>query len=518
MRKDGTHFPAEASAVTSFDGTEFRGAQGTLRDISERERLERELSSSEERYRGLVQSSPDLIFEMDGNGVYTFYSDRTEEVIGWSPGEMIGRPFTDFIDMAAFPHPEQRIAEIAANPGKPSTDRLLIRHKHGGRTIPFEVSVVGQVDELGQLAAIRGVARDISERERLENQLRASEERYRFLVENAPDVVFSADAQTRFLFFSDTIEQLTGFRPEELIGETFDKIITPETMPVALERWKLIEADPSLSQVLRIEVRHKDGGTVPLEIHSVGQTDGQGRFAGVHGSARDISERERLEAELRASEERYRSVIQSSPDLIWATNKAGRYEFVSDRVRDLLGWEPGEVLGRPFREFIDEQSVEMTNDNWARLALEPGITQTHRHRHPPQGRVAAAVRGVVRRGRPGRRGRGRVRHRARRGRARAPRARAARERGALPVPRRELARRHLRDGRGREDHLLLRVGGAGAGLGAAGGRGPALPGHRPHARTGSPPDAGSPSSPGVRRRSRPAWSCRTRTAPSASSR
>ena len=154
------------------------------------------------------------------------------------PGEMIGRPFTDFIDMEAFPHAAQRIAEIAANPGKPSTDRLLIRHKHGGRTIPFEVSVVGQVDELGQLAAIRGVARDISERERLENQLRASEERYRFLVENAPDVVFSADAQTRFLFFSDTIEQLTGFRPEELIGETFDKIITPETMPVALERWK----------------------------------------------------------------------------------------------------------------------------------------------------------------------------------------------------------------------------------------------------------------------------------------
>ena len=42
--------------------------------------------------------------------------------------------------------------------------------------------------------------------------------------------------------------------------------------------------------VLRLEVRHKDGGTVPLEIHSVGQVDGQGRFAGVHGSARDISE------------------------------------------------------------------------------------------------------------------------------------------------------------------------------------------------------------------------------------
>jgi len=378
LRKDGSRFPAEASAVTSFDGDTFRGAQGSMRDISDRERLERELRSSEERYRGLVQSSPDLIFEMDGNGIYTFYSDRTEEVIGWSPGEMIGRPFTDFLDMDAFPRAGQRLAEIAANPGKPSTDRLLIRHKHGDRKIPFEVSVVGQLDELGQLTAIRGVARDISERERLEHQLRASEERYRFLVENAPDVVFSADLQTRFLFMSDTIERLTGFTPEDLIGESFERIITPETMPVALQYWEVLAADPSVPQVLRLEVRHRDGGSVPVEIHSVGRVDAQGRFAGVHGSARDISERERLEAELRASEERYRSVIQSSPDLIWATNKEGRYEFVSDRVRDLLGWEPGEVLGRPFREFIDEQSVEMTNDEWARLAREPGRTQTHR--------------------------------------------------------------------------------------------------------------------------------------------
>ena len=377
-RKDGSTYPAEVSAVATFDGGEFRGAQGTLRDISERERLERDLRASEERYRGLVQSSPDLIFEMDGNGIYTFYSDRTEEVIGWAPDEMIGRPFTDFIDMEAFPQAAQRLAEISANPGRPSTDRLLIRHKSNGRKIPFEVSVVGQVDETGQLQAIRGVARDISERERLETQLRSSEERYRFLVENAPDIVFSADAQTRFLYISETIEQLTGFTPAELVGETFDSIITPETMPVAIERWAVVAADPSVSQVLRLELRHKDGGTVPVEIHSVGQLDGQGAFAGVHGSARDIGERERLERELRDSEERYRSVIQSSPDLIWATNKAGQYVFVSDRVRDLLGWEPDEVLGHPFREFIDEQSVQMTNDNWARLAREPGVTQTHR--------------------------------------------------------------------------------------------------------------------------------------------
>ena len=443
------------------------------------------MEASEERYRGLVQSSPDLIFEMDGNGVYTFYSDRTVEVIGWRPDELIGHPFVEFVDMAAFPQAAERLAEIAANPGRPSTDRLLIRHKDGPY-MPFEVSVVGQVDEDGRLEAIRGVARDIGERERLERELRASEARYRFLVENAPDVVFSVAADTRFLYLSDTIEQITGFRPDELVGDSFTRIVSPATLEYAFDRWNAIVEEPDQAQVLQLELLRKDGGTVPVEIHSLGQMDAAGEFAGVHGSARDISERIRLEAELRASEERYRSVIQSSPDLIWATNRQGRYVFVSDRVRDLLGWQPEEVLGQPFREFVSEASVQAANDEWLRLSAGAGRHQDPAPGPPPPRRHAAPVRGVVGRGRPGRRGRERLRHRPRRGGARTPRARAARQRGALPVPRRELARHHLRDRRRGGHHLLLGVRRADARLGPVRGDRPPLPGRRPdgerHAR------------------------------------
>ena len=348
-RKDGSIFPTEVSAVGIFEDGEFTGAQGTIRDISERERLERIVHESEERYRSLVQSSPDLIFEMDGRGHYTFYSDRTEDVIGWLPDELIGHSFTEFIDIEAFPQARERLAEIAANPGRPSTDRLLIRHKDG-HNIPFEVSVVGQVDDDGQLVAIRGVARDISERERLELELRSSEERYRFLVDNAPDIVFSADQQTRFIYLSDTIERVTGWRPDELVGETFDRLVTPGTMHVAAERWERVASDPTVPQVLRVELMRKDGGTVPVEIHSVAQLDGNGDFAGVHGSARDIGERERLERELRDSEVRYRYLVQSSPDLVWMTDDEGRLTFVSDQSGTILGWEPEELIGRSFSE------------------------------------------------------------------------------------------------------------------------------------------------------------------------
>ena len=333
------------------------------------------VEASEARYRGLVQSSPDLIFEMDGNGVYTFYSDRTEEVIGWSPGELIGRPFSDFVVMASFPRAAERLAEIAASPGTPSTDRILIRHKADGRSIPFEVSVVGEVDEAGRLQAIRGVARNIGERERLERQLRASEERYRFLVENAPDVVFSADAQSRFLYVADTIERLTGFRPDELVGETFDSIVTPETLAVAIDRWNAVATDPTISQVLRIELRRRGGGSVPVEIHSVGQVDAQGAFVGVHGSARDIGDRERLERELRESEERYRFLVENSPDIIYATDAEGVITYFSESVERTLGWLPPQVVGRHFRDIVRTADGVPAGLRFAELAAgRPDLT------------------------------------------------------------------------------------------------------------------------------------------------
>ena len=89
---------------------------------------------------------------------------------------------------------------------------------------------------------------------------------------------------------------------------------------------------------------------VPVEIHSVAQLDANGDFAGVHGSARDISERERLERELRESEVRYRYLVQSSPDLVWMTDDVGRLTFVSDQSGTILGWEPEELIGRSFSE------------------------------------------------------------------------------------------------------------------------------------------------------------------------
>ena len=146
-------------------------------------------------------------------------------------------------------------------------------------------------------------------------------------------------------------------------------------MHVAAERWERVAADPTdaagpapRAACARTAARCRSRSTRSRQL------DGQGDFAGVHGSARDISERERLERELRESEVRYRYLVQSSPDLVWMTDDVGRFTFVSDQSGTILGWEPEELIGRSFSELAppDERRGALARFRALRAAPDRG--------------------------------------------------------------------------------------------------------------------------------------------------
>ncbi|MDQ2934220.1 MAG: GAF domain-containing protein [Chloroflexota bacterium] len=132
----------------------------------------------------------------------------------------------------------------------------------------------------------------------LYEQLTASEERYRFLVDTSPDIVWSVDAEGRFTFFSDSLERRTGWKQEQMLGTHFSAFMNPDALPVAQAAWQQLREDPHAEQRLRIELPLADGRRAPVEITMIGTVE-EGRYVGAHGSVRDITERERLEADLR---------------------------------------------------------------------------------------------------------------------------------------------------------------------------------------------------------------------------
>ena len=169
------------------------------------------LEASEERYRSVIQSSPDLIWATNTAGRYVFVSDRVRDLLGWEPGRG-ARPAVPRVHRRAVRRDDQREwARLAREPGRTQTHRLDIRHKDGSLR-PFEVSSVAVVRD-GEVENVYGIARDVAERERLERELRESEERYRFLVENSPDIIYATDAEGRITYFSESVERSLGWLP-----------------------------------------------------------------------------------------------------------------------------------------------------------------------------------------------------------------------------------------------------------------------------------------------------------------
>ncbi|HEX7172118.1 MAG TPA: GAF domain-containing protein [Candidatus Limnocylindria bacterium] len=133
---------------------------------------------------------------------------------------------------------------------------------------------------------------------RLYAEVEESGRRYRHLVDNSPDIVWEVDADGRFTFFSDSLESRTGWKAEQLIGERFTVLAAATSMAEATEAWRLLRSEPDREQRVRLDLPLPDGRIAKTEVAMTG-TIVDGRFAGAHGSVRDISERERLEGDLR---------------------------------------------------------------------------------------------------------------------------------------------------------------------------------------------------------------------------
>ena len=236
-----------------------------------------------------------------------------------------------------------------------------------------------------------------------------SESRYRYLVQNSPDLVWSIDRDARFTFISDTSQRLTGWRSDELLGKHFGALVHETSREVAEIDWTSgIATTPAAAGGRelrgRVNLLHRDGQPVPAEFIAFATRDEAGAFAGANGSVRDMSERDRLERELRESEHRFRFLIENSPDIIFAIDPAGRFTYVSDTVRRSLGVEPESLVGTPLRR-PDRVPPGRGPGRAVRDARrEPGARADEPDQPPDERRPGPAVRGQLGRD-PPRRGR-----------------------------------------------------------------------------------------------------------------
>jgi PAS domain S-box-containing protein len=354
--KDGgtIHFDGATVPRLSASG-EFLSTLCTLRDVTERKCAEEKLRKSEEKYRDLIEISPDAIYVVDASGVCVLGNRAGAELAGIAQHELVGTPVTD----TYLPEERHLFQErLKTLKGKSALrfERNFVRKN--GEIVPVEVSV----------SAIRGgyfqaILRDISERKRTEEALQQAHQNYVTLVNSLDGIVWEADAQTfAFSFVSPQAERMLGYPLTRWTTEpTFWKDhIHPDDREWATG-FCIDATRAKRPHDFEYRMVAADGRIVWLHdvVTVVVENDQPVRLRGV---MLDITERKRAEEALKESEERYRVLVEFSPNSI-CVHRDGKLLYINQAGVRLFGAKNlDELVGRSVLDFIHPDSVPIVTE------------------------------------------------------------------------------------------------------------------------------------------------------------
>jgi len=366
--KDGSTVPVEmkATALRDADGRPIR-VLGVSRDITERRKAEEALKESETRFRTVFEGTSLGIALVDFDGKALSINPAFERMIGYNMEE-----FKEIEGSLKYLHPDDAIMDA-----KLYIEMLKGKREHytvDKRYIRKDGEVIWGRQNLSAVRGAEGkpkyfvaMVEDITERKKTENALRESEEKLRRYLESSPDAIYIHDLKGTFLRGNNAGEELLGYSADEIEGKSFLElpILPPEYLPKAIQLLQLSAAGKPTGPD-EFELIRKDGSHVFVEISAYPMT--QGDKIEVIGIARDITERKKMEQELR----RLSDAVNMSKDSFAISDMEGRIIEANEAALKMHGVEnKADLIGRGALELIAPEDHEMLTDKMAK-ALETG--------------------------------------------------------------------------------------------------------------------------------------------------
>ncbi len=319
------------------------------------------LDVSEERFRVLVESSNDMIWEMDHFGNYSYVSPRVFDILGYRPNELVGKNSLSLM----IPQDSARNMTSLRNCTIKSTIHCEMNtyfHKKGHRVI-LESSGMAFESNTGDFAGFRGVSRDITERIKNENALRQSEERFRNLVETTSDWIWEVNTLGHYQYTSPQVSDLLGYSSDDLLGKHFTSLMPPpEAKAVKILFSNVVEQGAPVHSLVNTNL-HKDGRAVVLETSAVPFYDKDWNIQGYRGIGRDITDRVAAEKQLEFERSLFRTFMEHAPDLIYFKDEEGHFIEVNDAKAKELNLSPEDLIGRTDFDFMPKYEAQQRCDD-----------------------------------------------------------------------------------------------------------------------------------------------------------
>ena len=321
-------------------------------NLDELTRQDLEIRESGERYRQFFKTTLDSVFMTTPDGQWVDCNDALVEIFGYESREEVFRTSVP----SFYAHPEERSAflRIVERDGFVREHPMQFRKKDG-TIVDGLITIVPWKNPDGSLKGFIGTVHDITRRKEAERKLQESENRYRHIFESLEDLYYQTDMDGLITVLSPSVHRLSGYTPGELIGKpATDLYANPSDRAGLLEKI----AEKGYVRDFELLLRKKDGIPVPVSVGAVLITHPDGTPAGIAGTLRDITDRKRVEDDLRESEEKHRILLDESSDPIFSFYPDGTYRYVNRAFAEGVGKSVDQITGKKIWDVFPKDEAE----------------------------------------------------------------------------------------------------------------------------------------------------------------
>jgi two-component system, cell cycle sensor histidine kinase and response regulator CckA len=344
-------------------------------DITERRQAEIVLQRSEEQFRSLVETANDWVWQINSDGIYTYVSPKVQDLLGYKVEEVIGKTPFDFM-----PREESaRVSLLFQNfmkSHKPFSGIENVNLHIDGREIVLETNGVPILDNDGNLLSYHGIDRDVTAHKQAEAALRQSEKLLSDILDGSPFAQMVIGKDHRIIKWNRALEKYSGIRANDVVGTDLHwSSCFNEKRPLLVD-WLVddaVEKIPQLYAGKYTKSKLVDGAYEVTDFYpKAGENgkwllttasaikDSDGNIVGAMSIVEDVTEKKRVEEELRESREYLAQIINQISDPIFVKDSEHKYVLVNDAMCEFVGRPREQLLGRDsFDEHHDDLAASL---------------------------------------------------------------------------------------------------------------------------------------------------------------